>query len=113
MAMRAIGRSDRNGDANRQPMPSNTSALYVMSHVAASTMMRPLAIQIEMSKDFSIWIASGLIIVLAATWLITYNADVLLGIGWRLASPFRSLRPIARMAIAYPLTSRFRPSVTL
>src|SRR4051794_10098351 len=67
----------------------------------------------EMSKDFSIWVASGLIIVVAATWLITYNADVLLGIGWRVASPFRSLRPIARMAIAYPLKSRFRTGVTM
>jgi len=67
----------------------------------------------EMSKDFSIWIAGGLIIVVAATWLITYNADVLLGIGWRMASPFRSLRPIARMAIAYPLRSRFRTGVTM
>ncbi|HEY4632852.1 MAG TPA: ABC transporter permease, partial [Candidatus Limnocylindrales bacterium] len=67
----------------------------------------------EMSKDFSIWVASGLIIVVAATWLITYNADILLGIAWRLASPFRTLRPIARMAVAYPLKSRFRTGVTM
>jgi putative ABC transport system permease protein len=67
----------------------------------------------EMSKDFSIWVACGLIIVVAATWLITYNADVLLGLAWRLASPFRSLRPIARMAVAYPLKSRFRSGVTM
>jgi putative ABC transport system permease protein len=67
----------------------------------------------EMSKDFSVWVACGLIIVVAATWLITYNADVLLGIAWRLASPFRSLRPIARMAVAYPLKSRFRSGVTM
>ena len=67
----------------------------------------------EMAKDFSIWIASGLIIVVAATWLVTYNADVLLGAVGRLASPFRSLRPIARMAVAYPLKSRFRTGVTM
>jgi putative ABC transport system permease protein len=67
----------------------------------------------EMSMDFSIWIASGLIIVVAATWLVTYNADVFLGVAWRLASPFRSLRPIARMAVAYPLKSRFRTGVTM
>ena len=30
--------------------------------------------------DFSIWIVGGLIIVVAATWLVTYNADVLLGL---------------------------------
>lgn len=67
----------------------------------------------EMSMDFSIWVASGLIIVVAATWLITYNADVLLGAAWRMASPFRSLRPVARMAVAYPLKSRFRTGVTM
>jgi putative ABC transport system permease protein len=67
----------------------------------------------EMSKDFSIWVASGLIIVVAATWLITYNADVLLDIARRLASPFRTLRPIVPMAVAYPLKSRFRTGVTM
>ncbi|HEX7165561.1 MAG TPA: FtsX-like permease family protein [Acidimicrobiales bacterium] len=67
----------------------------------------------HMSKDFSIWIASGLIIVVAATWLITYNADVLLGLVSRLASPFKSVRPIAKMAVAYPLRSRFRTGVTM
>jgi putative ABC transport system permease protein len=67
----------------------------------------------EMSKDFSVWIASGLIVVVAATWLVTYNADVLLGLAARLASPFQGLRPIARMAVAYPLKSRFRTGVTM
>jgi putative ABC transport system permease protein len=67
----------------------------------------------EMAKDFSIWIASGLIIVVAATWLVTYNADVLLGVASRLASPFRALRPVAKMAVAYPLRSRFRTGVTM
>ena len=67
----------------------------------------------ELSKDFSVWIASGLVIVVAATWVITYNADVLLGLASSLASPFRSLRPVARMAVAYPLKSRFRTGVTM
>jgi putative ABC transport system permease protein len=67
----------------------------------------------ELSKDFSIWIASGLVIVVAATWLITYNADVLLGLAASLTAPFRSLRPVAKMAVAYPLKSRFRTGVTM
>ena len=29
--------------------------------------------------DFSIWIVGGLMVVVGATWLIIYNADVLLG----------------------------------
>jgi putative ABC transport system permease protein len=67
----------------------------------------------EMSKDFSIWIASGLVIVVAATWLVTYNADVVLGVASWLAAPFRSWRPVAKMAVAYPLRSRFRTGVTM
>jgi putative ABC transport system permease protein len=67
----------------------------------------------EMSMDFSIWVVGGLVVVIAATWLVTYNADVLLGLVTRLASPFASLRPIAKMAVAYPLKSRFRTGVTL
>jgi putative ABC transport system permease protein len=67
----------------------------------------------EMSKDFSIWIASGLIIVVAATWVITYNADVLLRAIAKVASPFASLRPVMRMAAAYPLKSRFRTGITM
>jgi putative ABC transport system permease protein len=67
----------------------------------------------DMTMDFSVWIAGGLIIVIAATWVVTYNADVLLGaVSW-LASPFRSLRPVAKMAVAYPLRSRFRTGATL
>ena len=67
----------------------------------------------DMSMDFTIWIAGGLIIVIAATWLVTYNADVLLGaVSW-FASPFASLRPVAKMAVAYPLKSRFRTGVTM
>ena len=39
----------------------------------------------ELSMDFSAWIVSGLMLVAGATWLIVYNADVLLG-GARCAS---------------------------
>lgn len=67
----------------------------------------------KMSKDFSVWITSGLVIVVAATWLVTYNADLLLGFVARLASPFRGWRPVAKMAVAYPLRSRFRTAVTM
>ena len=67
----------------------------------------------EMAMDFSIWIVGGLMVVIAATWLVTYNADILLGLASRLAAPFASLRPVAKMAVAYPLKSRFRTGVTL
>ncbi len=47
----------------------------------------------EMSMDFSVWVVGGLVIVVAATWLVTYNADLLLGAASRLASPFAVAAP--------------------
>jgi putative ABC transport system permease protein len=67
----------------------------------------------NLAMDFSVWVVCGLVVVVAATWLITYNADVLLGVAARLAAPFQRWRPVAKMAVAYPLKSRFRTGVTM
>ena len=52
-------------------------------------------------------------LVAGATWLIVYNADVLLGATMRVAGRVRSLAPVLKMAMAYPLRVRFRTGVTL
>ncbi len=67
----------------------------------------------ELSMDFSAWIVSGLMLVAGATWLIVYNADVLLGLTMRVAGRVRALAPVLKMAMAYPLRARFRTGVTL
>ncbi|HEX6023459.1 MAG TPA: FtsX-like permease family protein [Solirubrobacter sp.] len=67
----------------------------------------------ELSMDFSAWIVSGLMLVAGSTWLIVYNADVLLGAAMRVAGRIRALAPVLRMAMAYPLRVRFRTGVTL
>jgi putative ABC transport system permease protein len=67
----------------------------------------------EMEMDFSIWVAGGLLIVVGATWLVTYNADVLLGAVQALSSHVASLAPVMKMAVTYPLRDRFRTGVTL
>jgi putative ABC transport system permease protein len=67
----------------------------------------------ELSVDFSIFILSGLMIVIGATWAIMYNADLLLGaLAWSLGR-FRRLAPVLKMSMAYPLRSLFRTGVTL
>ena len=67
----------------------------------------------EMSSDFNIFIASGLIMVTAATWIVMYNSDRLLSrVGPTLAR-VRGVAPVLRTAIAYPLTNRFRTGMTL
>jgi putative ABC transport system permease protein len=63
--------------------------------------------------DFSIFIVSGLMIVVGSTWTIVYNADVLLGACASSAGRVRRLAPVLRMSMAYPLRSRFRTGVTL
>jgi putative ABC transport system permease protein len=66
-----------------------------------------------MEMDFGIWIASGLLLVVGSTWLVTYNADLLLGAVTKLASRSRKAAPVVKMAVTYPLRSRFRTAVTL
>ncbi len=67
----------------------------------------------ELSMNFSAWVVSGLMLVAGATWLIVYNADILLGATMRVAGRARSLAPMLKMAMAYPLRVRFRTGVTL
>jgi putative ABC transport system permease protein len=67
----------------------------------------------ELKMDFSIWIVSGLMVVAGATWLIVYNADLLLGLAMRVLGLIRALAPMLKMAMAYPLRGRFRTGVTL
>jgi putative ABC transport system permease protein len=67
----------------------------------------------ELSWDFSIWVVSGVMLVAGATWLIVYNADLLLGLAMRVLGRIRALAPMLKMAMAYPLRGRFRTGVTL
>lgn len=67
----------------------------------------------DLSMDMSIWIVGGLAIVIGATWAVMYNADLLLGATMRVFGRIRSLAPVLKMAMAYPLRSRFRTAVTM
>ena len=67
----------------------------------------------ELSMNFTTWIVSGLLIVIATMWVIVFNADVLLGGVMRVLGRFKGLAPVLRMSIAYPLSARFRTGTTL
>jgi putative ABC transport system permease protein len=67
----------------------------------------------DLKMDFSVWIVSGLLVVVGAAWVIVYNADVLLAAVMAVAGRMRSITPVLRMAIAYPLRARFRTGTTL
>ncbi|MBD0328824.1 MAG: ABC transporter permease [Thermoleophilia bacterium] len=67
----------------------------------------------DFASGFSVFLAGGLLLVVGATWVIIYNAPLLLkALAWAL-SPAKSLAPVLRLAIAYPLRSLFRTGVTL
>ena len=66
----------------------------------------------ELKTNFSIFIVGGLMIVIGATWLIMYNAEVLLGALNRLIGRSPRLAPVLKMSMAYPLRSLFRTGVT-
>ena len=67
----------------------------------------------EMKVNFSIFLLGGLAIVVGASWVIVYNADVLLGALAVTLGRIRRLAPVLRMSMAYPLRSLFRTGVTL
>jgi putative ABC transport system permease protein len=67
----------------------------------------------DLKTDFSAFVVNGLLIVVGATWVLMYNADLLLGLLARAVARFRGLAPVLKMSMAYPLRSLFRTAVTL
>jgi putative ABC transport system permease protein len=66
----------------------------------------------QLKTNFGLFVFGGLMIVIGATWVIAYNADLLLGGLSATLGRIRSLAPVLRMAVAYPLRSLFRTGVT-
>ena len=64
----------------------------------------------DASMDFSIWIMSGLMVVLGATWVVMHNADLFLRLGMAVGGRLRSLTPVVKMAGAYPLGAGSAPA---
>jgi putative ABC transport system permease protein len=67
----------------------------------------------HLDMDFSAWTVSGLMVVAGVTWVIVYNADIVLGLGMRVLGRIRGLAPVVKMSMAYPLRGRFRTGITL
>lgn len=67
----------------------------------------------DLSVDFSLFILSGIMVVMGATWTLMYNSDLLLGVVVALLGRIRWLAPVLKTAVSYPLTSRFRTGMTL
>ncbi len=59
------------------------------------------------------FLLSGVSLVAAAVWTVMYNADVMVWLVSKMIGKFGSLRPVVKMAIAYPMSARFRTGLTL
>ena len=67
----------------------------------------------DFSQDISIFITSGIMVVIGATWTVMYNSDLLLRAIMAVFGRVRALAPVLKTAVAYPLTNRFRTGMTV
>ena len=67
----------------------------------------------EFAVSFDLFITSGVMMVLGAVWTVMYNSDLLTRALLALFGRNRSLAPVMRTSIAYPMASRFRTGMTL
>jgi putative ABC transport system permease protein len=63
--------------------------------------------------DFEMFFLSGVAMVTSATFVLIYNAHLLLAVVSRLGGRFSSILPAMRTAVAYPLANRFRTGMTV
>jgi putative ABC transport system permease protein len=63
--------------------------------------------------NFSVWVVGGIMIVLGATWVLMNYAEWLLTGLVAALGRIRSLAPVLRTAVAYPLRNRFRTGTTV
>ncbi len=67
----------------------------------------------EMTGDIEMFFVSGVAVITAATFVVVYNADIVLPVVVRLGSRFSRIVPAIKTGVAYPLTARFRTGMTM
>jgi putative ABC transport system permease protein len=67
----------------------------------------------ELDGDFEMFFLSGVAMITASTYVLIYNADIMLAAVSRLGGLFGPILPAIKTAIAYPLANRFRTGMTL
>jgi putative ABC transport system permease protein len=67
----------------------------------------------DLEGDIEMFFLSGVTMVIAATFVLVYNADLLLGLFEWLGRASSRLVPAIRTAVAYPLANKFRTGMTI
>ena len=67
----------------------------------------------ELEGDMEMFFLSGVVMVAASTFVLIYNADLILAALSRLGGLFGAILPAMKTAVAYPLAYKFRTGMTL
>jgi len=67
----------------------------------------------ELEAEIEMFFISGVAMVAAAVWTIMHNADLLLRMVSIVSNKIGRLRPVILIAVAYPLSAKFRTGLTL
>ena len=67
----------------------------------------------ELEGGIEMFFLSGIVMIAASTFVLVYNADIVLPVISRLGGLFSGILPAVRTAVAYPLASKFRTGLTL
>lgn len=67
----------------------------------------------ELNGDIEMFFLSGMVMVTCGTFIVIYNADIVLPAIARLGARFSRIVPALKTGVAYPLTSRFRTGMTM
>jgi putative ABC transport system permease protein len=67
----------------------------------------------HMDSDIEMFFLSGIMMVTAATFVLVYNADLILFGIQRLGGRLGRILPAVRIAVAYPLANKFRTGMTM
>ncbi|MBK9547137.1 MAG: FtsX-like permease family protein [Dehalococcoidia bacterium] len=90
---------------------SAVSALVLVLWYLPSKWVEPVTG--PLNGDIEMFFLSGMVMVTCGTFIIVYNADIILPAIARLGSRFGRIVPALKTGVAYPLTSRFRTGMTI
>ena len=67
----------------------------------------------ELDGDIEMFFLSGVMITVAATFVVVYNSDMILSVLTRFGRGLGALAPSIKMAVAYPLANKMRTGLTM
>ncbi|MBM3933696.1 MAG: ABC transporter permease [SAR202 cluster bacterium] len=67
----------------------------------------------DLNQGIEMFFLSGLMVVIGAVWTVIYNSDIILNVTMALFGRLRTLSPVMKAAVSYPMQDRLRTGMTL